>query len=44
MKPKRFPPDDPREWIRRAIRIATAVLGWAERQVAASGAGPGEKK
>lgn len=25
---------------RRALRIATAVLRWAERQVAASGAGP----
>jgi HEPN domain-containing protein len=29
---------------RRAVRIATAVLRWAERQVAASRAGPGKKK
>ena len=29
---------------KRAVRIATAVLRWAERQVAGSGAGPGGTK
>jgi HEPN domain-containing protein len=29
---------------RRVVRIAEAILRWAERQIAASGAGPGGKK
>jgi hypothetical protein len=36
-------PVTPREY-RRAVRIATAVLASAERQVAASGGEPGRKK
>jgi hypothetical protein len=30
MAPKRLPPHDPREWV---VRIAKAVLRWAERQI-----------
>jgi HEPN domain-containing protein len=41
--PDQIDPVTPRKY-RRAVRIATAVLGWAERQVAASRARPGEKK
>jgi len=38
MARKRFPPDDPREWLnrtqhQRAVRIAEAVVRWAERQI-----------
>jgi HEPN domain-containing protein len=41
--PNRTDSVSPRQY-RRAVRIATAVLSWAERQVAASRAGPGKKK
>ena len=41
--PGAVPPVTLREY-RRAVGIATAVLGWAERQVAKGGTGPGGKK
>lgn len=32
--PKRYPPEDPREWLNRARSNLAKVKGWAQRSVA----------